>query len=148
MSTTPPLDAEARYRRFLLWVTAGLFLGTPVELLLTEHTNGLEQRIPFLLCLVGLVAVASALRAPGRKTLLTLRGSMIGIGAGALYGIYAHLSHNVEFELEIRPTEGLGDVVWDALQGASPLLAPGILGLAALLGVAATFWHPLLRRPS
>jgi len=147
VSPAPSLDAEGRYRRFLLWVTAGLFLGTPVELLLTEHTNGLEQRIPFLLCLVGLVAVASALRMPGRRTLLTLRGAMIGVGGGALYGIYAHLSHNVEFELEIRPSEGLGDVLWDALQGASPLLAPGILALAALLGVAATFWHPALRQP-
>ena len=146
MSPTPPLDAEARYRRFLLWVTAGLFLATPVELWLTEHTGGLEQQIPFLLCVIGLVAVASALRAPGRRTLLALRGAMSGIGAGAVYGIYTHLSHNVEFELEIRPSDRLGDVMWDALQGASPLLAPGILGLAALLGMAATFWHPALRR--
>ncbi|GAB5534862.1 MAG: hypothetical protein Rubg2KO_11110 [Rubricoccaceae bacterium] len=145
MSTAPALNAEARYRRFLLWVTAGLFLGIPVELLLTEHTSGLEQRIPFVLCAIGLVAVASVLRAPGRRTLLALRGAMIGVGTGALYGIYAHLSANVEFELEIRPVDGLGDVMWDALQGASPLLAPGILALAALLGVSATFWHPLLR---
>jgi hypothetical protein len=141
-----PLDAEARYRRFLLWVTAGLFIGTPVELVLTEHTGDWEQWIPFVLCGVGLVAVASALRTMRRGTLLALRGAMGGVGVGALYGIYAHLSANVEFELEIQPSAGLGDVMWDALQGASPLLAPGILALAALLGAASTFWHPALRR--
>ena len=146
MSAPPLRDAEARFRRFLLWVTAGLFLGTPLELWLAEHTGDWQQWIPFVLCAVGLVAVVSALRALGRGTLLALRGAMVGIGAGALYGIYAHLTANVEFELEIRPSAGLGDVMWDALQGASPLLAPGILALAALLGAAATFWHPALKR--
>ena len=142
----PQLDVEARYRRFLLWVTAGLFLGTPLELWLTEHTGGWQQWIPFALCAVGLLTVASALWAPGRRTLLALRGTMGLIGVGAAYGVYLHLSHNIEFELEIRPSDGLGDVLWDALHGASPLLAPGILGLAALLGAAATFWHPALQR--
>ena len=146
MSTAPPLDAEARYRRFLLWVSAGLFIGTPVELWLTEHMEGWQQWVPFVLCAVGLVAVASALRAPTRGTLLALRGTMIGVGAGAFYGIYSHVTANVAFELEIRPTYGLSDVLGEALRGASPLLAPGILALAALLGMAATFWHPVLHR--
>lgn len=146
MSPAPPLDAEARYRRFLLWVATGLFIGTPIELWLTGHMGGWEQWAPFALCAIGLVAVVTVLRSPGPGTLRALRGAMIGVGAGALYGIYAHLSANVEFEMEIRPTEGLREVMWDALQGASPLLAPGILGLAALLGMAATFWHPLLQR--
>ena len=87
-------------------------------------------------------AVASALRAPGRRTLLLLRGAMFGIGAGALYGIYMHLTANVEFELEIRPTSGLADVFGEALRGASPLLAPGILALAALLGAAPPRFPP------
>ena len=142
----PPLDTEARFRRFLLWVTAGLFIGTPLELWLAEHTGDWVQWIPFALCAVGLVAVMGVLRAPARRTLLALRGTMLAVGAGAAYGVYSHLTANFEFELEIRPSAQVGDVVWDALQGASPLLAPGILGLAALLGAAATFWHPLLQR--
>lgn len=145
---TRPLDAEARYRRFLLWVSAGLFIGTPVELWLTDHMGDWQQWMPFGLSAVGLVMVASALWAPGRRTLLALRGAMVLVGAGAVYGIYSHLTANLEFEMEIQPTLGLGDVFWEALQGASPLLAPGILALAALLGLAATFWHPMLQRPN
>lgn len=146
MSTAPPLDAEARYRRFLLWVTAAMFAVTPLELWLTDHIHGWRQWMPFGLCGIGLVMVASALRTPTRTVLLALRGAMATVAAGAMYGIYAHLSSNVEFEQEIRPTASLGDVVWEALQGASPLLAPGVLALAALLGTASTFWHPAFQQ--
>jgi hypothetical protein len=34
----------------------------------------------------------------------------------------------------------------DALMGANPLLAPGILALAGVLAIAATYHHPALRK--
>lgn len=146
MSAARPLDAETRYRHFLLWVAAGLFVASPLELVLADHMHGWEQWMPFVLCGLGLVAVARALRAQTRPTLLALRSAMAVVGLGAIYGIYAHLTSNLEFEQEIRPTASLGTTLWEALQGASPLLAPGILALAALLGIASTFWHPALRQ--
>jgi hypothetical protein len=59
-----------------------------------------------------------------------------------LIGIYEHIEHNLAFELEIRPNATAGQVFMEALGGASPLLAPGILALAAILAIAATYYHP------
>lgn len=55
-----------------------------------------------------------------------------------------HIEHNLAFELEIRPNATTGDVFFEALSGANPLLAPGILGLAAIVALAATYYHPQL----
>ncbi|ARA92233.1 MAG: hypothetical protein D6685_04235 [Bacteroidetes bacterium] len=137
---------EQQYRRFLL-ITAGfVFAATPVELVLTEHVESTLQWVPFFLCGAGLVAVVAALRAPGRGVLLGLRAVMGIIALGGLFGTYEHLAHNVAFERDIRPAAGFGEVLWEGLFGASPLLAPGILILGALLAAAATYRHPALRR--
>jgi hypothetical protein len=69
---------------------------------------------------------------------------MLLVGLGSLFGLYEHIEHNLAFELEIRPTAAVNDVFMEALKGASPLLAPGILGLAALIALAATYYHPAL----
>jgi hypothetical protein len=50
----------------------------------------------------------------------------------------------VEFQTEIRPNAPLVNSVITALSGAAPLLAPGMLGLAGVLGLAATYYHPAL----
>ena len=136
-----PRSVEDRFRRFLLFVAAGLFIGTPVELALVEHTGDWIQWIPFALCALGLAMVALAFRRPGAGTDRAVRVVMALIAAGAAYGAYAHLAHNLEFELEIRPEAAWTEGAWEALYGASPLLAPGILALGALLAAAATFWR-------
>ena len=142
-----PGAVEDRFRRFLLYVAAGLYVGTPVELVLTEHTGDWVQWIPFGLCALGLAVVVWALRAPGRASYRAVRVASAGIAAGTAYGVYSHLSHNLAFELEIRPGATWTDGIVEALFGASPLLAPGILGLAALLAAAATFWSPVVSAP-
>lgn len=140
------LSLEARYRTFLLYITVLVLIGTTLELAFTEHTEGLVQLIPFGLAGAGLVATASAIARTNRRTLQALRAVMVVLAAGALYGIYEHVSHNIAFELEIRPTATFGDVFWEALFGASPFLAPGVLGLAAVLAAAATYRHPELQK--
>lgn len=137
----------ARLRRFLLAVSGGLFVGTVIELGLAEHTESLEQWIPFALCGLGLVMVALALAYPRRATLLALRGSMLVIAAGSLFGLYQHLNGNLAFELEIHPTASLAEALPAALSGVAPLLAPGILALGAGLALAATYYHPALEQP-
>jgi hypothetical protein len=57
-----------------------------------------------------------------------------------------HLFDNFAFEREIRPNAALVDVIINALRGVNPLLAPGILALAAALAIAATYRHPVLHR--
>ena len=135
---------EQRLRWFLLSLAGFVFLGTVVELWLEEHTESATQFIPFVLCGLGFLAVVAALINPNRVTLLALRGVMGLVALGGLFGVYEHLEHNLAFELEIRPTATVTAVLLDALKGASPMLAPGILALTALIAIAATYYHPAL----
>ena len=137
---------ETGYRRFLLYVTGLVLIGTALELAFTEHTEGFVQLIPFVLIGAGLLATGAAIARESCRTMLALRAVTSLMGIGALYGIYEHVRHNLIFELEIRPMATFGDVFWEALFGASPFLAPGVLGLAALLAAAATYRHPMLKR--
>jgi hypothetical protein len=81
---------------------------------------------------------------PTRGVLLVLRVGMVILMAAGGYGLYEHFEHNLEFELEIQPNATFTDVWLEALRGASPALAPGALSLAGLLGLAATYRHPVL----
>ena len=134
----------ARMRRFLLILAGIVYAMTPVELIFSKHTDSLEKLIPFALCAVGFVAVLVVQRQATRATLLSLRIVMVIIALGALFGGYEHWAGNVEYALETHAGAQLSDVLLNVLQGASPLLAPGILGLAAVLGIAATYAHPAL----
>jgi hypothetical protein len=134
----------ARLRAFLLGLAAFICAGTPLELWLGKHYQSLPQLIPFVLCGLGLIAALAALLRPGRATLLGLRGVMALLGLGSLLGVYEHIEHNLEFALEIRPGATFADVWLQSLRGSSPLLAPGILALAAAIAIAATYAHPAL----
>lgn len=135
---------EQRFRLFLLLLAAFLCFGTVAELWLTEHTGSAVQLIPFVLCGLGFVVVLLALLKPTATVLRTLRWVMVVAFLGSLFGVFEHIEHNLEFALEIRPNAVAGDLIFEAFGGANPLLAPGILGVAALLALAATYYHPLL----
>jgi hypothetical protein len=135
----------ARLRRFLLVLAGLLFVGTLTELGFTNHMESPVQLIPFALCGLGILAVLAALARPSRAVLLALRAGMILVTLGSLFGLYEHFSENLAFQLEIQPNAAAGDVLVKALGGANPLLAPGILALAAVLAAAATYSHPSLQ---
>jgi hypothetical protein len=67
--------------------------------------------------------------------------------AGAV-GFYLHMRGNFEFELESNPSLRGAALVWEALKGATPSLAPGALAQLGLLGLVAAHRHPALRRRS
>ena len=133
-----------RYRLFLFVLAGFIFIGSVVELALEGHTQVPTQWIPFVLSGLGIVAITAVLGWPNRKTIWALRGVMGLTALGSFLGMYEHLSHNIEFALEIRPNAVVSDVFFEALRGANPLLAPGILALGALLALAATYYHPAL----
>ena len=135
-----------RLRTFLLVLAGSMCAGTIVELLLAEHTETLVQLIPFVLCGLGLLAVAAALFRPRRATLLALRAVMGLLLAGSLLGVYEHFAGNLAFEQEIRPAATFGAVWMEVLKGAAPLLAPGILAVVAVMAIASTYYHPALAR--
>ena len=121
-------------------------VGTTVELFLAKHYEDPLQLVPFVLCGVGLIAVVAVLRRPQRARLLALRGVMSLLLLGSLLGVYEHLVNNFAFELDMRPSAIWSDVWFQALTGAAPLLAPGILAVAAVVAIAATYAHPALAR--
>ncbi len=136
-----------RYRTFLLIVAGFSCVFTIVELWLEEHTGDPPQLIPFFLCGIGAVAIAAALFRPRRITLKLLRIVMGVMLFGSLFGLFEHVEHNLEFAKEIRPNASFSVLLSDTLHGANPLLAPGILALAAVLAIAATYFHPVLQAP-
>jgi hypothetical protein len=137
-----PDEVTRRLRRFLLLVAGFLCAGTVVELLLIGHTKSLTQLLPFLLCLLGIAAVAGVLLRPKRFALVALRVVMGVLILGSLFGIYEHVEHNLDFALEIQPNAAYNTLVLKALGGANPLLAPGMLALAGMLALMATYYHP------
>ena len=137
----PAPSAADRYRRFLLGTAALVFVGTLVELALIGHYQDWIQWVPFGLCALGLGAVALVRFAPSPGRLGAARAALGAVGAGGLLGVYQHFAHNLEFEREIRPGAALGEVLPEAVTGASPLLASGVLILAAALAYAATLWR-------
>ncbi|MBN2732586.1 MAG: hypothetical protein JXR26_09170, partial [Balneolaceae bacterium] len=86
------LSIERQLRRFLLAVTACIFVGTVVELVLVEHTQETLQWIPFILSAIGSVCVAWTWFSPGRVSLIVLRWVMAAIALGSLLGIWLHFS--------------------------------------------------------
>lgn len=135
-------------RRLLLALVLVGCAGLAAELLLLEHTESATQWLPLLTIAATFVSALSMLARPGGATIRVFRGVMVlAVLIGGL-GVYLHYDGNTEFELEMDPTvRGLG-LVWSALHGATPALAPGALVQLGLLGLIATYRHPLLRRPA
>ena len=117
---------------------------TVTELFFLGHWNETIQFLPFALCGLGLTTVAVAYFRPTPASVKLLRASMILIGVCSFIGFYQHMANNSQFWLEIYPNAGILELVKAALQGENPVLAPGILLLGAVIGLAATYQHPLL----
>ena len=62
--------------------------------------------------------------------------------AAGLLGIYLHYAGNAEFEIERTPELSGLRLLWKALRGATPALAPGALAQLGLLGFIYTYRHP------
>ncbi len=134
-----------RLRTFLLGLAAFIMVGTIGELMLEEHWEDAIQLLPFILCALSFLAIVMVLARPERATLLLMRWIVGVTFVGSLFGIFEHVEHNYGFALEIQPNAVTSTLVWKALSGANPLLAPGILAFAALLALAASYYHPALR---
>ena len=139
-----PADVLSRLRRFLLVFSVLLLGGALLELWLIGHTEDPVQFIPFVLCGLGMLAAFGALLRPRRATLVALRVCMALVVAGTLLGIYLHVEGNFALQREISPNAAASETLFGALGGANPLLAPGILAVAAMLALAATYHHPAL----
>ncbi|MCW9706445.1 hypothetical protein [Fodinibius salsisoli] len=131
-------------RSFLMGVAAFIFIGNVAELYLLDHFEQAQQWIPIILSAVGFMVTVTAWQYPGPKVLATLRWLMVITALASIYGMYLHFSSNYSFTQEINPSFSAMEAVWPAIKGSNPLLAPGILFLAAVLAIAGTYKHPAL----
>jgi hypothetical protein len=133
-------------RRLLIAVVLIGILGLIGELALLEHFETVWQWIPLVSLALGLVAGVALLMRPSSATVRTFRAIMLLFVAAGALGVWLHVRGNVEFEREMDPEmRGLA-LLWEALRGATPALAPGSLAHMGLMGLASTYRHPALRR--
>jgi hypothetical protein len=117
-------------------------VGLMVELLLQEHTESWQQWIPLVVLGLGLAATALVRMRPSRSTIMMFRVLMaVFLGAGLL-GVYLHYVGNVEFAVERKPELTGVKLIWEALRGATPALAPGAMVQLGLLGLVYAYRHP------
>ncbi len=140
----PERHESGPIRTFLLALVALGAVGLLAELLLLEHWVARPQYVPLATLSLALGAAAIMALRPGPGTVRLFRVVMGLVVATGLVGIGFHLSDNLAFEREITPAASLGALFWEAIRGATPLLAPGSLVQLGLVGLVLTWRHPAL----
>ena len=135
---------HASLRQLLLAVVLIGIAGLEVELALLRHAESLTQWIPHIALLIGLLVTAAVYFRPRPKMLRSFQVLMILYLLIGVLGVYLHYRGNVEFALERDPTLSGLRLLWKALRGATPSLAPGALAQVGLLGLLYTYRHPAL----
>ena len=129
----------------LVLVLVGI-VGLEIELALLRHAESFSQLIPHFTLILGLVTTAAVYFRPGRSSLRLFQLVMLLFLVIGLLGVILHFRGNVEFVLERYPTLGGVKLIWKALRGATPALAPGALAQLGLLGLLYTYGHPALAK--
>ena len=132
-------------------VLALVFLGVvglEIELALLRHAESFSQWIPHVVLLLGLLSTVLVAIRPTAPTLRVFQAMMWVFIVIGLLGLFFHYKGNVEFAVERDPTLGGLRLIWKALRGATPALAPGALSQLGLLGLIYTYRHPVLSKQS
>lgn len=131
---------------FLRRVLTALFLfgcvGTAAELLLLEHTEDAWQKAPLVLIAIACVVLAVLTVRPSTTGVRAFQFAMVAFIASGVVGLGLHYQGNVEFELELQPDASGFRLFWEAMKGATPVLAPGTMALLGALGLTYTYRHP------
>ena len=117
-------------------------IGLIVELLLQKHFDSATQWIPIVTLGVGLATTSGVARNPTRLTMRAFVLTMIVFAGAGLLGLVLHFKGNIEWALERNPELGGMTLIWKALTGATPALAPGALAQLGLLGLAWSYGRP------
>ena len=136
-------DVLRRLRQFLLLLSVLLFSGSLIELWLVGHTEGWIQWIPFVLSTAGLLVCGFVLLKRSAVTVGLLRVWMAVVLLGTLFGVYEHITGNIEFAREVDPAASTSVLLRKGVQGGNPLLAPGILAISAILALGATYRYQI-----
>ncbi len=131
-------------RRILLGLLLLGILVTLTELYLLEHTEDYWQLLPVVVLGLSLGAILLWVVSPSRSTMRVFQAVMLLLLSSGVLGLYLHYRGNVEFELEMYPSLGGIELIWEALKGATPALAPAAMAHLGLVGLAYSYHHPLL----
>jgi hypothetical protein len=145
--TTWTADAVlSSLRRFLLALLVLGLGGVGVELLALAHYEDSWQLAPLALITLAFVVIGWHLFDGSHTTVRVLRLVMVMfIVAGAL-GIFFHYRGNLEFQLEIDPSQSHWSLFKKVIRAHSPpALAPGVMAQLGLLGLAYTYRYPKTR---
>jgi hypothetical protein len=142
----PSRFTRASVRQLLLALVVIGIVGLEVELALLRHAESFSQWIPHVTLFIGLLTTAAVYFRPGPRTLRVFQVLMIVFLIVGALGVYFHLHGNVEFAQERDPSLSGVRLLWKALRGASPALAPGALAQLGLLGLLYSYKHPALTR--
>jgi len=137
---------HATVRQLLLALVVIGIVGLEVELALLRHAESFSQWIPHVALFLGLLTTAAVYFRPGPRTLRLFQTMMIVFLVVGALGVYFHLNGNVEFAQERDPSLSGVRLLWKALRGASPALAPGALAQLGLLGLLYGYKPPALTR--
>jgi hypothetical protein len=121
-------------------------IGSGVELLLLGHFEDWQQWIPLVLLLGGIPPAVWTLISRDRRSVLIVRGLGMAYVISGLVGVALHFHGNREFELEMVPSLHGFELIGQALSGATPALAPGVMVQLGLMALLYTFRHPVLNR--
>jgi hypothetical protein len=135
---------NASLRQLLLLLLLIGLVGLEVELALLRHAESFTQWMPHVTLFIGLLTTAAVYFRPRPGTLRVFELVMLLFLVVGLLGVILHLKGNVEFALERNPSLSGASLVWKALRGATPALAPGALAQLGLLGLLFTYRHPAL----
>ncbi len=133
---------RASLRQLLLALVLIGIVGLEIELAFLRHAESVSQWIPHVTLFIGLLATAAVYFRPGPGTLRALQVTMIVFLIVGALGVYFHLRGNVEFATERDPSLSGARLLWKALHGASPALAPGALAQLGLLGLLYSYKQP------
>jgi hypothetical protein len=140
-------DSLTIVRRLLLAVLTIGLIGTGAELVAVEHFEDARQIIPLVLIGLALAVVFWNAALPGRASVRAMQAVMAGFIAAGLIGIYLHYMGNLEFQLEIDPSQSRWALFKKVIQAkAPPALAPGSMAQLAFIGLIWAFRHPALDR--
>lgn len=141
-------DRLAAVRRLLLALLALGFAATTVDLLLLAHYEDTPQLIPLALNGLVLVTIVWHAVAAGELNTRVLQVLMVACVAAGFVGVVLHYRGNLEFQLEIDPSQSAWTLFSKVMRAkAPPAMAPGIMVQLGLLGLIYAYRHPALDAP-
>ncbi|MEX2152515.1 MAG: hypothetical protein WD825_04200 [Gemmatimonadaceae bacterium] len=124
--------------RVLLAIFFAGLLGTAAELLLLEHFEDILQIIPFFVIALGVAIGGWYARRESPGSVRAFRAMLVLLAISGVTGLVLHFRGNVEFAKESDASLGGLELIWEALMGATPALAPGMMVFLAAIGYAIT----------